>query len=696
MIPAAWRDPRRWRAAFAPHSIVLALLAAWFVGLVFAAVQLERWQADLSRTLLQLNADAQFRARVTQRDQVDPQWYRRKAGALLAALDKVRREAWWTVFIPGSWRPFDDLEERVAARMEREFGDIVVETVRRELFLRTAQLTGVPVAPPAGEFRSPVACTPPRLPAGTPPGELPELAALKAYVGSLRELDDAVRAWMALQQSPGPEATQALRGLVRYTLDADLPPGAAHAVALFQASRAPGAAEAVPQWQAAARCAFLRGVDALHERVLSQNELLALEQSLQERARGLFDNRRPEPFVPTVKRLRAVHETLLQEEALLARGNTAWLRGGALPFQPAWEDLLARSRELGLLGPDAAQQARVHSEAAFAQFRRQFDAVLGRGRAGLVWDDVQPGYRLSPERVALREGLGRLLQEPFMQLRADGSAEPPPATFNEVLALADVRRRVRREVIPQLPEFARAPMARVVDDRLALLVHDGAAQALRAALPSDPNGSFDPAAFQGLRQPLAQAQSLLVALGAPDLAQRLASQPAAELGARLARSTQELRTLALFTPRASDFGWWRGEPAPLMRAFGTADEPAMQALLTQQFARVEALARQASQYLAAADTQLSADADVQTWQKLAAETDRWRAHLPDSSMLAMERYLLAMGPPLRRENCAELLMTRLPPRHDDEIAQRLTRMHNALALRCNQLRTEPPVASTGN
>src|SRR3712207_8481859 len=44
-----------------------------------ATVQLERWQAQLTRTLLQLEADHEFRARVSHRDQIDRQWYRRKA-----------------------------------------------------------------------------------------------------------------------------------------------------------------------------------------------------------------------------------------------------------------------------------------------------------------------------------------------------------------------------------------------------------------------------------------------------------------------------------------------------------------------------------------------------------------------------------------------------------------------------------------
>ena len=158
-----------WRSLVAPlrrlridaRQVAIALLAVWFLGLVGAAVQLERWQEQLSRTLLQLAADKEFRARVSQRDEMDPQWYRRKALVLLAALEKVRRDSWWTLSIPGSWNRFDDLEERLAARMEREFGDIVLETLRRELSARGSRLTGAPLAPGGADLRSPIECAAP-------------------------------------------------------------------------------------------------------------------------------------------------------------------------------------------------------------------------------------------------------------------------------------------------------------------------------------------------------------------------------------------------------------------------------------------------------------------------------------------------------------------------------------------------------
>jgi type VI secretion system protein ImpL len=688
---------RHWRSLLEPRRLAWALLAAWFAGLLVAAVQLDRWQGQIGRTLLQLQADEQFRARAGPREQVDPEWYRRKALALLAAMEQLRQDAWWTLFMPGSWHVFDDLEERLAARIEREFADIVLETLRRELLSRAGRLTGWPGPGQPPQCAAPQPAAGPRTPSNSPQ-DLPEFLALRDYLQALRPLDEAAQSWLQLQRPPDASSPAHLRRLVRYTLEAELPGPVSRSVALFGAARpAGGAPDATfAALQAAARCSLLKGTAAIDARLLASNDLLALEQALAERSTGLFDARRAEPFVPAVQRLRAVHALLRQQDALLARGDTAWMREGA-PLPPAYEALLAQAAALSLLGPEAARQARDQSAAALAQFRRQFEALFARrGPPALAWDEAHARYVQSPERVALRQALDLLLQEPFMQLQGDGTLAPAPASFDQALAVADQRRRVRQELLPKFPESARPALARLVDQRLVLFAHDAAANAIRASLPQDPAAPFDVPAFRAQRDQVARVQELLLALGAPDLAQRLGTQQAAELSARLARAQQELQALPLFA-HVTDFGWWRGEPAPLLKAMGVADAVALQNLLSQQYRQLDAMARQASQYLAAADGALAQDPVAQRWQQLADEVERYRAHLPDSSMLAMERYLLTLGPALQRDNCMEQLLSQLPPRHDDVVALRLTQMHNALAQRCTQLRAQapsPPVAVT--
>ena len=115
---SAARTPRAGAGAFVRrhlYDLARLLLAAWALGLVIVAVQLGTRRQEMTRTLMQLQDDAQFRARAQHREAVDPEWYRRKALTLLAATESLQRNAAWTVFVPGSWHRFDDLDRAVGA-----------------------------------------------------------------------------------------------------------------------------------------------------------------------------------------------------------------------------------------------------------------------------------------------------------------------------------------------------------------------------------------------------------------------------------------------------------------------------------------------------------------------------------------------------------------------------------------------------
>ncbi|WP_325001409.1 hypothetical protein [Ramlibacter sp.] len=671
------------------------MLGLWCLGLVAASVQLERWQSQMTRTLVQLSADSQFRSRATDRNQVDPEWYRRKALALLGAMEQLHGGTLWTAFMPGSWAVFDDLEQRLAARMEREFGDIVLETIRRELHLRASELTGAPIGND-GRIRSPLECAAPlplkarRLSGGTTQ-DLAELVALRDYVEALRPLDRALQSWQVLQQDGAADGPGHLRHLVHYTLGADLPATSSRAVMLFGTQRR--GSESVRRWdptpasiRAAARCTLERGASALYTRLLSQHPLLELERSLARESDGLFEARKRMPFAPTVRRLQAVHDLLQRQEALLARGDMDWMQHGA---DGPDRSLLSRIADLPLLGPEVVQAVQVQRAAALAEFRLQFEALVDdQEQPGLVWSESRQHFAFSPERDRLRLALGRLLANPSMRLQDDGA--PPAATpgFQAAFATGDTRRLLGREVLEQLPAFARPALARLVDDRLALLAHDSAVLAIRASLPAHATLALDARALKAQQQQVMQVQKLLMSFGAPDLAHRLSTQQAAELGARLSAAQGQLRRLPLFAPQASDYTWWRGEPAPLLRSLGTRDATTLKAALADQQRRLAIMTDQAQAYIVAAGGALAGNTAAQAWMQLAAELRRRRAGLPDSSLAVTERYLLAVGPDLKRDNCAETLKAQRPPTHVDPVAARLFEVHNALLQRCLELRVD--------
>jgi type VI secretion system protein ImpL len=690
-------------------SIAWLLLAAWACGLLVAGVRLESWRIELTRTLTQLNADAQFRARAPSREAVDPEWYRRKALSLLSATQRMEHDVLWTVFIPGSWHAFDNIEELVQARLDREFNDIVVETVRRELYARAARLTGVPLARGTGDLQGGAECQAPapqstdrRLTAA--PEDLPEFVAVRDYVASVQQLDGAVQSFLALHYSSG--NPDQLRRLVAYTLDKELPGALVHSVRMFQVGDEvnvqPALMQSRLQW--ATRCSLAKAMSALHTRLLNTNDLFALEQGLVQRIAGLFEpGARPAPFDRTLERYRAVHALLEDQHLLLAKGRNDWMREGTLALGPAYQDLLARIETTALLGPDVVHELRGQSGASFAEFRRQFQqAYGGRGEPGIVWLDDEQRFGLSAQRSALRQGLAVLLKARFMQEDAAGATGKAvreggslARVTEEARALAAERSRVLTEALPVFPEGARTVVHRVVDARVSELIYQRAYRTLKGNLPADPQSPLDIVAFRGQRDQVLALQAVLKETGGAGLGERLVATLDGEVLRRITPMQDEWRQLPLQDTRLDNFAWWNGEPLQVGQAFGAQEAGGPQTSLARIAGRMEVLVRQARGMVVLGSPALENDPATLRWKQLQAELERYNARAADSSLLRLERYAAALGE-LKRDNCAERLAAAQPAMMaEDEIAQRHLQLHHALSTRCNELRAQvsAPAAS---
>ncbi len=681
-----------------------ALLAAWGLGICAAAWQLDGWREDLSRTLLQLNADARFRARAPSRDAVDPEWYRRKALALLAATDRLQHDAAWTAFLPGSWHSFDRLEEQVQARLEREFSDIVVETVRRELYARASHLTGVPLARGSGELQAGAQCESPvpqnlerRLTAAAE--DLPEFVAVTDYVTDVEKLDAAAQSFFSLQVSGG--QPEQLRKLVDYTLGKELPGALEGAVRMFQAGDEvriePALMQSRLQW--ATRCSLAKAMGALHTRLLNTNDLFALEQGYVERSNGLFEpSARLAGFDRTLERYRAVHALLDDQNALLAKGRNDWMGQGTLQLGSAYQRVLQRIAATRLLGPEAVEQLQSQSGAAFAEFRRQFEQAFGsQGEPGIVWLADEKRFGLSNERAALREGLGALLKTSFMSdtaPAADAKSTTESASLAKALpaarALAAERADAVAHVVPLFPARAQPVVARVIDARVSELIYQQAFRSLKASWPAEVHAPADIAALKQQREQVLALQAVLKETGGAGFGDRLVATLDAELLRHLASLQEDWEQQPLEDARARDFAWWQGETLPLAETLGAADPGAnTPPSFGRSATRLNQLVQQARPLLALGSPAMTEDPAAQRWTGLQAEMDRYAAHASDSSLMRLEHFVAALGPDLRRENCAERLAANAPPAlGDDAIAQRHRELHQALTQRCLELRMQ--------
>jgi type VI secretion system protein ImpL len=684
---------------------VLAL-AAWAIGLAVATMRLSAWDDELVHTLLQIRADAAFRINMAQRrEPISREWYHSKALALLKASEKLQDDSLWALFVPGAWRRFDDLRERVAARIEREFSEIAVETVRRELYWRTSQLTGVAQDDVTGELaaadcKAPAPIAPADPGAGNAaPQQLPEYVTVREHLRAIAQLDVAVQAMVALQESRDAAAADPdrLRLLVHYTLGAQLPGRLTRSAVLFSTGLKPWDAAqtalGLARLQQAVRCSLTQAMRALDKRVFERDDLLASEAVLAQRQTRLFAQAGKQvAFDDTMRDLRDVVAAIDAQRLLLSQGDYGWMYRGTPSLGPAHDALLAQVAKVHLLGPDTVLQLRRQSAGAMTRFKAQFEAALQRGpEPALAWRAGEERLELSPQRIALRAGLVALQQQPFMVPPADAalpaaSAAPlawDPQKLDESLALGDVRRRFMGETLPAFPPSMRAPIQRLVDGQIARLVQDRLAE----AIATDGLGAAaDAGAYASQHTRLARIEALLTGMGARPRAEKLHALVSHDLVDRLAQQEQALWHTALYAPRTGNFDWWQGERAPQWTAFGFEGGSGAKQAIAQLAAALDEPARAVAPLLAQADASAAASPTVLRWQGILAELRRYRTGSADSSLLALERYLMALGPDLGVSNCAARLAAAAPSGgNDDEVARRHRLIHQALADRCAQL-----------
>ncbi|MGZ5194260.1 MAG: hypothetical protein ACXWJM_02695, partial [Ramlibacter sp.] len=513
--------------------------------------------------------------------------------------------------------------------------------------------------------------------------------------------DDAVQAMVALQESNDVASADPdrLRLLVQYTLGAQLPGRLTRSAVLFSSGLKPWdaaqAAGGLARLQQAVRCSLTQAMRALDQRVFERNDLLASETELVQRESRLFGPAGKQLALDdTVRGLRDVVAAIDAQEALLAQGDYGWMYRGTPSLGPAHDTLLAQVAKVRLLGSDTVLQLRRQSGAAMARFRSEFEAVFRTGaEPALAWQEEAGRVVLSAQRLALRDGLVALLQQPFMVPATDAALPavvPAPLTWDarkleQALAVEDVRRRFASDSLPKFPRSMRAPIARLVDGQLARLVQEHVAEAmvaggLGAAAP-------DAGIYGSQRAQLGRIEALLTSMGARPAAEKVHALVSHDLVDRLALAEQELWQSTLYAPRTGSFDWWQGERAPQWAAFGAADGPSLKQVLAQLAATLDARARSMSALLAHSDASTAQSPTVQRWQAIVAELRRYRSGSADSSLLALERYLLALGPDFSAANCAARLAAAAPAvSHSDEIAQRHLQIHQALADRCARLR----------
>jgi type VI secretion system protein ImpL len=683
----------------------IALLGGWGLGLVIATVQLSHRNGELVAALGALRRDSAERANAAQQGQDLPaDWYRRKALALIAMNQNLRTSSGWTMFMPGSWGFVDDLNARVKDRFEREFGEIAVAALEREMYAHVSQLTGVGRDPSSGQLIIGDDCTAPEAgrvgaPLGLSPDDLPQMHALQLYVRNVDQLDAALQALQRLQQ-PAPDSADSLRLVVRYALGADLQGSVAGSVPYFYRDQDRGSVTGngtaginLAAVQQALRCTLDKGAQQLDVAMFTGNPLLVAERAISDHLGSLtVADSGAGDFTKVTDGYRAVVAGIDTQRDLLASGKGGWIHQTQFTPGPTYDRTLAHVAQSRLLGTDLATQIRHRDDTAFQAFRSEFALRFGSADSGIVWVDKDARYSISPGRATLRDGLSGLLSQPFMV--APRNRELPTLTdgstivwdraqLDQALALGDVRKRFLAEGLANLPAAARPGIETALDLQFARLILD---QTAAAASVTTAPAELDSAAFEAVRMRLARIEALLTELHANAQLEDIDTLASNDAMAHLRRVDDALTQSELYATRqdaSADSA--QNARSPILAAFGVADATALAPYLDQQSSRALMLGKQASVYLAALDPSDAASPLAQRWQAIDRDLERYRLKNPNSSLLRLEQFALSVAADPGPAGCMSKFTGRPTTNGgDDYFAALHARLYDRLLARCSQ------------
>ncbi len=673
-----------------------------------ATVQLSHRNAALVSALGELSKDGQERAAAEQGGvQLPADWYRRKALALIGLNDRLQTGTAWTVFMPGSWSIVDDLDERVRERFEQEFGGIAVTALEREMLAHVGQLTGVARDPGTGQLIVGDDCAAPQtLGADTPvaaslaPEDQPAMRALQRYVGSVDQLDAALQAMERLQQ-PSPDNADALRLAVRYAFGTELQGNVAASLPYFYRNARRGGAYAtdgtggisLPTVRQALRCSFDKGAQQLDDALFTSNPLVAAEQSVSSHLNTLsVADAGAADFTKVTGNYRAIATGIGTEQDLLAAGKGAWMRQTQFAPGSVYERTFARAAQNRLLGPELVGRTRERSASGFQAFRSQMAVSFGGPDSGIVWADKGARYEVSPERIALREGLGKLLNQPFMVAPRGLTLPAVPdgsivawdrAQLDQALALGDVRKRFLGDGLASLPEAVQPAVEQALDVQFARLISD---QVAAAAAVTPAQGEGDSGAFDAARLRLVKIRAALADMGASDAARRAGHAGVARRARSSAprrRRVERVRSCIRRGPRRLAVSGARTARCWPRSASTTRARSAR--YLDQQATRAIALGRQASVYLAALGPGDAGSPLAMRWQAIVRDLDRYQLKNPNSSLFALEQFVQTVAADPGAGDC----LGRFPARPSglaagDYFSTLHARLYDALLARCGQ------------
>jgi type VI secretion system protein ImpL len=687
------------------------LIGGWSLGLVIGSVIVHKQSDALYRVLVKFKQDNERQA-LSQRngETISADFQNSRALAVLGVMEQMDRTHLWSIFMPGSWPVIDQMPTQIRDYLEEAFSENAAATLQRALQFQVSQLTGVPQDESTGELIQEPTCAPPdnTLNAnanGNTLGfeDLPEFASLLVYISAVEQTEKAYGAMQRLQTPNLPPDPRDLQLLVKLVTGQDLISVSQHSSELFRSKTASAYRVRPEPAQNALRCGLRKLTLRLQEKAFDNNVLLnshrdltASINSFTEAVESIDDGQTQlETLALLLDEIKA-HDTLLASGA----DGAAWMSRPL--FQPGatWNSLMARITASPMLGMSIAERTQRTFEHAYRGFGIELNEELTDNPISEVfWDAKLSRFTFGADLSSLRGGLKALLAEPYMttannlpapelgsSLDASQALHWDLMRLNEALAAQEQRKKFKSDLLPQFPLNSLQMIDQIVKARLTnqVMLHVNAALVTNT---KPPGLGTDLRSMEAEQSRLMQVQQLLAELGAQREGDALRTLITRDALRRLQVLDDTLTRSDLYTPKGRSFSLWQGEKGPVLGAFGLPDASALQPYLAQQAARAEQLSKEAEAVISLLNPSAANSIQVQRWRGISSDLERFKLKNPNSSLLALENFLIAMAGDVDAQNCSDRLLGKVPSgRPTDFFAERHAQLGISLSLRCEDLR----------
>lgn len=706
---------------------LISFVGVWSFGLIFSSLKLSQVLPILTQGIEGLNKDNQQKSEaVAAGDSLDFSWYRKTAIALMIGLEELKSsriaegKAPLIPFIPGSWPIFDDLFTNVDDRIKRDFAELGINTFRRAIEFKTSQITGADYDELTGKLlNTSNSCDVPIIETTALDKKTldslnvqntSEFLVLKKLVSDTKLISEAISAMKRLSR-PSRSGSEDLKILTRYALDTELTGNLNGIVDLFQGSTNFATKNIDSERiSSAIRCSLINGVIEFNKKIFLENSLIETEIKIVKLQKDLFSVSLEERSNNRILNiLKDMQNAIEQQEILLKRGGGTWMTKERFAPGKDYEDLIKEIKSNKLLGQELAKKIVNRINEDFSSMKVQYELLLIRSgtEVGVEASVDKSGNELfvqSSERIALRDAVEKLLDEPFMVLTdpsnlvlISGNSNNDLISWdsrvlNEAIKLKDYRSKVLSKDIALFPVFYRSVIKDVIDQQISVRLIDLLEQAHNEVNPNMMGGKsyFDDVdLYQSNLSKLRVLEGLMKEMNKTEDALKLSALIAKDAIKRLNLTREKFNQDEFFASNDNSFSNWQGGSGFMRIGFGILDKIELSEVFNAQLVRIKQLSDLAKVYLSAVPKEYLSLNEVEHWQFIASEIKLYNQKDPSATLTRLKKFLENLTEKFSLEQCDRTLSLYKPNINTSNFfSMRFANIHSSIKNRCSDINSQ--------